>query len=269
MEPRTVTLVRFIAPHRFVPPYVAALACAVAWGDARGVPVALLVLALCWVTLAAVRLWERGSTVRSPLFQSVVMAVAGSAAGATVVILIVAGAWVALTVFIATVAVEWLFLLPPFALGRFVPRELPAAVTEGLLAPALGYAAMQAAGVPWGLFALTLLVGVALVAADYLPEESAPPAVPTLRDLVPPLVVAIGALTVQSGAVALVLAGGGVGLRPELALLAVPVAVLATVFGWLALADPRPETREWKVRRLVVSGGMALVVGVVLVLVAA
>lgn len=270
MDPRLALLVRSAAPHRFVPLYAAGFAYALGRADGAGIPASMLVLVLGWITFAAIRLWDPGDATRSVLVQSVLMAVAGSAAGAAVVILIVGGGWGALVVFLLAIAVEWLFFLPPLALRRSVPREIAALAAEGLLAPALGYASLQPGpGVPWGLLGFTLLVGIGLAVADYLPETGPSGSGPTLRDIAPPLAVAGGALVAQSAAIAIVLAGGGPLLRPELALLAVPVAVLATVFGWLALADPLPEARDLKVRRLVVSGGVSLVLGVVLVLVAA
>ena len=85
--------------------------------------------------------------------------------------------------------------------------------------------------------------------------------------MLPGLLHATLALAAATAAVVAVIAGVAVGMRPELALLAVPVAAIAVVFGWLALLDPRAERREQRVGRLVTIAGLALAAGVSFVLV--
>jgi hypothetical protein len=175
------------------------------------------------------------------------------------------------------------FFLPPVSAARRLPVEAGLVVSEGVLLPAFGYAvvALRWADasawapavpwtMPWQIVALTVLAAAGSACAAFVQEPMADSLrLPTLRAVLPPILVAVGGLVGVSGAVALVLAGQGPRLGPELALLATPVAVMTAFFGWLALADRRPEWRYRRVEYLVTSSFFALYAGLIVTILAA
>jgi hypothetical protein len=273
---------RFAAPHRILAPFIvgAAFALHEAGYGGRGEGlvvqqldvspighvVILAVLVVSTVTLLRVWALQRASS--SSLAQSLIMGVAGVGGGGALVLLVSTGNVVGSAAFAVLLANEWLFLLPPVSLAERVAAEPGAIVTEGLLAPLLGISATGfLRDVPWSFLIVMLLLAGGLGSVAFVREPvRSHSSVRSLAGSVSPLLSAIVSLLLVTAAIAMVLAGAGPRLRPERALLATPVAIMAVVFGWLALADPRPESRYLRVERLLTTGGLALHAGLVLVL---
>lgn len=280
MASRAAAILRQTGPHRVAAGLIVGMALAWraghpsvpirpgAFGDGAanawaGCAVALLVIAATF----AFRL-HRAADPASPRALRVVLLVAGaSAAAGAFSLFVVAGSGWGAALAVVLAAIEVAAHVLRWDPVRTVPFEAFAVVGEGALAPLAGYAAL--AGDP-GLAALLVLTvpnALALALAATLAEPAGIESPRrSLRAVLPGLLHAALALAAATGAVAVVIAGMGISLRPELALLAVPVAAMAVVFGWLALLDPRPERRERRAGQLVTVAGLALALGVAVVL---
>ncbi len=268
------SFVRLGAPHRTVAAVLTGAAVAVARGGATpgGAGVFLTVVALTTVALVALRARDLLQGAASAAVRGVVTGIAGGAAGVALVVLIIAASWPAVAILVLLFLVEWAFFLPPLSLARTVPVEAGLAAAEGVVLPALGYAAVLGRwAAPWPLLAATLCVSIAAVSAAFVQEQTADSLAPgrTLRSFAPPTAVAVLSLAGLTAAIAMVLAGAGPGLGPELALLASAVAVMAAFFGWLSLFDPRPQSRLRRLEALVTLSVLSWYGGLVLVLLVA
>ncbi|MFP4114473.1 MAG: hypothetical protein ACOC2Y_06430 [Spirochaetota bacterium] len=272
---------RFAAPHRVFVPFLAGTAYAVreiggpsasvlspAGGALPRLGATLALGLLLTVAVALLRLWALGEGRATPFRQSLIMGGTGVSSGASVAILIVAGSWIGVVLLLAVLTLEWLFFLPPLALCRRFPCEPELVAIEGVLAPLLGFVVIAARmPLPWSFVAVTGLAGASVAIAVFL-QDPVRDALPmrSVADLVPPVVAGAVALALATAALALVLAGAGPQMRAEHALLATPVAVMAAVFGWLSLADPRPDWRYRRLERLLGVCAFTLYGGLVLVL---
>ncbi|MFW5743200.1 MAG: hypothetical protein ACOC2D_07975 [Spirochaetota bacterium] len=198
----------------------------------------------------------------------IVASAAGAAAAiAALVLLVAGGSWPGAALSVAFLAVELARQASPRDLARRVPFEAFALAGEGALVPLVGYAAVAGEVGPMAMLVLTVPNALALALAASLAGPAVAEPGTSLWSLFPAPLHAVLALAATSGSIVVVLAGAAVSLRPELALLAVPVASMALVFGWLALLDPRPERRRRRVEHLVTVASIALAFGVAFVLV--
>lgn len=276
MRPEMGGVIRLTAPHRQLALFLTGGAVGIyrQTGEPlvlEGVPTAaslgtfLGLVVLTIVATAAVRLWEQRGFAGRPTMQSMVMGIAGAGAGGAIVLALIAAGWAGFLVLAGIVVLEWLFHLPPLFLGRRVPVELEVLLSEGLLLPVLGALALGSP-VPWELAWLTVPVAGSLAVAA-LPGTGAGTEgrATMMANVLTPLWAAALGLGLVSAAIALLLAGHAIPLHPELTLLASPVAIMAAVFGWIALADPRPESRYARIEILTRVAGLALLAGVLVV----
>ena len=278
-------LMGLVAPHRIAGAAVIGMAFA-AHRFAAPLPetgrlVALLVLLV--VALAAIRVWTPLGGGFSRVKRIMTLCVALVAGGGAVAGLAASGSWAAAAILASVFVSESVFFLPPLSAAKRLPVEAGLVVSEGVLLPAFGYAAVASGWttasawtmvapwtVPWSIVAVTVLAAAGSTCAAFVQEPMADSlGLPALRSVLPPIIVAIGALLAVSSAIALVLAGRGPHLEPELALLATPVAIMPAFFGWLALADPRPEWRYRRVEYLVTATMFALYGGLSVVMLVA
>ncbi len=278
-------LMGLAAPHRIVGAGLIGMVFAahrhgVALPDA-GRLVALFVLLV--VTLAVIRIWTPLFGAVSVTKRALALGVGVLAGGGAIAAVAAEGSWPAAAVLAGLFVHESVFFLPPVSAARRFPVEAGLVVSEGVLLPAFGYAAVAYGwpaasawtvvapwAIPWSLVAVTGLAAAGSVCAAFAQAPVADSCgLPAMRVVLPPMLVAIVALGAVSGAIALVLAGHGPLLEPELALLATPVAVMPAFFGWLALADPRPEWRYRRIEYLVTSAALALYAGMAVVMLVA
>ncbi len=238
-----------------------------AFGDEATTAWSGLAAALLLVVAAVGFRLRPADRVRARALRIAALAAGAAAAVATLVVLVAGGSWSGAALAVAFLAVELARRESPRDLAQRVPFEAFALVGEGALAPLVGYAALAGDPGPIAMLVLTVPNALALALAASLAEPAGEEPAASLRPLLPELLHAVFALAATSGAIVVVLAGAAVSLRPELALLAAPVASMAMVFGWLALLDPRPERRQRRVEYLVTVASIALAVGVAFVLV--
>lgn len=282
MASRAPAILRQTGPHRIVAGLIVGMA--LAWRAGHpSIPLRAGAFAdetvTAWVGLVAALLLViaafgfrlRPTDARRPKTVRIVSRIAGAAAALiAIVVLAVRGSWSGAALAAGFVAVEVVAHGVPVEGVRRVPFEAFALVGEGAIAPLVGYAALAGDPGPPAVLLLTVPNALALALAASLADPTGGrSAQPSLRAVLPGLLHAVLALVASGGALAVVVAGEGLDLRPELALLAVPVAAMAVVFGWLALLDPRPERRERRVGLLVTIAALALAAGVAFVLVVA
>lgn len=272
--PGALRAIRLAAPHRAVASLLTGGALALAHGGPLPGGFRALAAAglLTIVALSALRASTLLRGVTSAGRQSIVLGLAGLAGGGALAVLILTANWPAVAVLVILCLVEWLLFHSPVSIVRGVPVEVGITFAEGGILPALGYAAVTGGwAVPWPLIAATLCVSLASSSSAFVTdsyEGSLAPG-PTLRRFVPVTVVVLLSLSALTAAIALVLAGAGPGLDPELALLATPVPVMAAFFAWLSLFDPRPEWRLRRLKGLVTASALSWYAGLLLVLLVA
>lgn len=280
MASRTAATLHRTGPHRLAAGLVVGLALAWraghpsipmrsgAFAEETGTAWAALAIVLLLILAAAGLRLHPLDPRRSRALRIAARATAAAAAAPALVLFLAAGNWSGAALATAFIAIEILAYAAPWQPARRVPFEVYALVGEGALAPLIGYAALAGHPAQAAVLAMTVPNALALAFAASLggSDSTAPPA-GSLRPVLPGLLHAALALAASTAAVATVIAGVAVDARPELALLAVPVAAIAVVFGWLALLDPRAERRERRVARLVTIAGLALAVGLAFVLV--
>ncbi|HKJ85238.1 MAG TPA: hypothetical protein VKA06_04145, partial [Spirochaetia bacterium] len=139
---------------------------------------------------------------------------------------------------------------------------------EGLLVPAIGFTVVSGGwSVPWGLFAVTAPLSLSIgISASLWEDAKGPRDRADLPRLVTPTGASVLALVTGSAAVAVALGGAGIGLHPELALLGSAVAVMCVFFGWISLVDTHTVWRARRVAALVTGGGVALSIGLIVVM---
>lgn len=280
MASRTAATLRRTGPHRVAAGLVVGLALAWraghpsipmrsgAFADETGTAWAAFAIVLLLILAAAGLRLHPSDPQRPRAFRIVARAMAAAAAAAALVLLVVAGSWFGAALATAFLAIEILAYAAPWQPARRVPFEAYALVGEGMLAPLIGYAALARQPAQAAVLAMTVPNALALaLAASLGGADSASRPADSLRTVLSGPLHAALALAASTAAAATVIFGVAVDARPELALLAVPVAAMAVVFGWLALLDPRAERREQRVGRLVTIAGLALAVGVGFVLV--
>lgn len=260
---RTVgSLLRISGPHRIVLAFAVASGYAfhlsggfgLASGGRQEALLVAAVVALLVVALGAVRLG--------------LAAVGAGASVALVVALILSGSWMAVAIAIIALAAEIVSFIVSPAFARRWPVDILFTAVDGAVVPAIGFVLIAGGWkVPWELLAVTLLVSFSLAVAGSLREDSRGPSeLIDLPGLVTPNAASVLALVAGSGAIAMTLGGGGLQLRPELALLASLIAVMCLFFGWISLVERRPEWRTRRVAVLVASSAVTLSVGLVLVM---
>lgn len=280
MASRTAATLRRTGPHRVAAGLVVGVALAWraghpsipmrsgAFADETGTAWAAFAIVLLLILAAAGLRLHPSDAQRPGALRIAARATAAAAAAAALVLLVVAGSWFGAALATAFLAIEIFAYAAPWQPARRVPFEVYALVGEGALAPLIGYAALAGQPAQAAVLAMTVPNALALALAASLgdPHSVARPA-DSLRPVLPGLLHATLALAASTAAAVTVIFGVAVAARPELALLAVPVAAMAVVFGWLALLDPRAERREQRVGRLVTIAGLVLAAGVAFVLV--